>query len=39
VLEFDSGWELHVFEQHGQRHAIWIVDDASYFRRVEVALA
>jgi hypothetical protein len=39
VLEFPSGWELHVYEQRGQRHAVWITDDASYFRRVEVGRA
>lgn len=36
VLEFTkTALELHVYEQDGQRHAMWIDDDASHCLRVE----
>jgi hypothetical protein len=39
VLEFERGWELHVYEQRGRRYPVWISDDAAFYRRVEMGLA
>jgi hypothetical protein len=38
VLEFDSGWELHVCKQGG-RYAVWISDETAYYGRVEMGCA
>jgi hypothetical protein len=41
ILEFDSRLELHVYRRLDSNEpvAVWLNDDASYYRRVELGQA